>query len=112
MDLKKLGDQIAFSADKLKKLNLFLTERLCLDVYGLRPGQEQTPHAHADSDKVYVVLEGRCVFCIDGETVEEGPGAVVLARAGRVHGVRNPGPADARLLVAMTPPPAGAKSGG
>jgi quercetin dioxygenase-like cupin family protein len=94
-----------FSADKLKKHNLFQTDRFFLDVYCLKPGQSQKPHAHGESDKVYVVLEGTCRFRVGTDEEEQGPGVAVFAPAGEEHGVWNTGSQDARLLVMMTPPP-------
>ena len=79
--------------------------RFFLDVYCLRPGQAQTPHAHPGSDKVYVVLEGSPTVEIDGERQELREGDAVLCPAGSSHGVQNGSPRDARLLVMMTPPP-------
>lgn len=105
MDVKQLAAFAAFGEEKLRKHNLFETERFFLDVYCLRPGQAQRPHAHAGADKVYLVLEGRCRFTVGAETEEHGPGAAILAPAGSDHGVENPGPADARLLVLMAPRP-------
>ncbi len=96
----------AFSADKMRKTNLFDTERMFCDVYGLHPGQEQTAHAHASSDKVYFVLDGIGKFRIGEEEREVGTGEAVLAPAGTPHGVRNPGPARLTLLVFMAPKPA------
>lgn len=94
-----------FADDKLKKHNLFQTERFFLDVYCLQPGQAQKPHTHADADKVYLVLEGRCRFTVGSDTAEHGEGVAVFAPAGQPHGVENAGTANARLLVMMTPPP-------
>lgn len=105
MQIKRLGDFTGFSDAKLAKHNLFETSRFFLDVYCLLPGQAQKPHAHAGADKVYVVLEGRCRFTVGGETAEEGEGASVLCPAGEDHGVENPGPGNARLLVLMAPHP-------
>lgn len=105
MDVKHLSAFNAFSADKLRKHALFQTPRFFLDVYCLQPGQAQKPHAHPDADKVYVVLEGTCRFTVDAETATHGVGAAVMAPAGSAHGVDNPGPLPARLLVMMTPPP-------
>ncbi len=104
MDVKHLADFQQFRHDKLAKHNLFQTERFFLDVYCLEPGQAQAAHAHAGSDKVYVVLDGRCRFEVGGESGEYGPGAAVFCPAGSVHGVENAGPGRARLLVMMTPP--------
>jgi len=94
-----------FSEAKLQKHNLFTTERFFLDVYCLRPGQAQTPHAHAGSDKVYLVLEGRPTVELDGTSQELREGDAVLCPAGSSHGLRNASTADARVLVMMTPPP-------
>jgi len=105
MDAKSLSAYTQFSEEKLKKHNLFQTDRFFLDVYCLKAGQAQKPHAHEASDKVYVVLEGVCRFTVDGEVREHGEGIAVFAPAGSEHGVENPGPAAARLLVMMAPPP-------
>ncbi len=105
MDVRQLSTLQGFADDRLQKHNLFQTPRFFLDVYCLKPGQSQKPHAHADADKVYVVLDGQCRFTVDREVADHGPWTAVFAPAGSSHGVENPGPADARLLVMMTPPP-------
>ena len=103
--VQHLPEYRGFSEAKLQKHNLFTTERFFLDVYCLRPGQAQTPHAHPGSDKVYVVLEGVPTVEVDGERRELREGDAVFCPAGSSHGVRNGGAHDARLLVLMTPPP-------
>lgn len=105
MRTRQIADVRDFSAEKMAKHNLFQTERFFLDVYCLRPGQAQKPHAHAEADKVYVVLDGRCHFVVDGVEEEHGQGSAVFAPAGSSHGVENRSGADARLLVWMSPPP-------
>ena len=94
-----------FSAEKMKKNNLFTTERLFCDVYCFEPGQEQTPHSHAGSDKVYLVVEGTARIRIGDEDREVGAGTAVLAPSGIAHGVRNPGPDRLKLFVLMAPKP-------
>ena len=54
MEVRLLAAFTQFADDKLKKHNLFATERFFLDVYCLQPKQAQKPHAHAGADKVYV----------------------------------------------------------
>ncbi len=105
MKVQHLPDIRGFSDAKLQKHNLFTTPRFFLDVYCLRPGQAQMPHAHAGSDKVYLVLEGRPTVELDGESRELREGDAVLCPAGSSHGVRNGGATDARVLVLMTPLP-------
>jgi mannose-6-phosphate isomerase-like protein (cupin superfamily) len=109
MDLfRDARSAVAFAPDKMKKVNLFDTEHMFCDVYGLAPGQEQAAHAHADSDKVYFVLDGSATFHIGNEERRVGSGHAVLAPAGISHAVRNPGPEPVSLLVFMAPKPGGA----
>ncbi len=96
---------VAFAPDKMKKVNLFDTERMFCDVYGLNAGQEQTAHAHGGSDKVYFVLDGVGRFRVGDDEREVGAGTAVLAPAGASHAVRNAGPGRLTLLVFMAPKP-------
>jgi mannose-6-phosphate isomerase-like protein (cupin superfamily) len=102
---KDVRGAAAFSPEKMKKVNLFDTERMFCDVYGLHPGQEQTAHAHAGSDKVYYVIDGTGRFRIGDEERAVGSGTAILAPAGASHAVRNPGPDRLTLLVFMAPKP-------
>ncbi len=106
MDVFKNGRELVrFAPEKMQKVNLFDSPRMFCDVYGFEPGQEQTAHAHAGSDKVYYVIEGSGRFRIDGEEREVGAGHAVFAPAGSQHAVRNPGPGRLALLVFMAPKP-------
>ena len=96
---------VSFAPEKMKKVNLFDTERMFCDVYGLNPGQEQTAHAHAGSDKVYFVVDGVGRFRIGDSERDVGSGYAVLAPAGQSHAVRNPGPGSLTVLVFMAPKP-------
>lgn len=95
----------AFSGDKMKKTNLFETERMFCDVYGLLPGQEQKGHVHAGSDKVYYVLAGTGTFTVDGNERQLAAGNAVFAPAGASHAVRNDSQEPLSLLVVMAPKP-------
>jgi mannose-6-phosphate isomerase-like protein (cupin superfamily) len=86
MRVKHIGEAIRFSEGKMTKVNLFETERMFCDVYGLEPGQEQRLHKHSGADKVYVVLEGSGTFQIGAEERQLGPNTVVLAASGVEHG--------------------------
>ena len=91
--------------DKLSKTNLFESRRMFCDVYALAPGQEQAGHVHADSDKVYAVVEGRCRVSVGDEARALGPGEVAIAPAGVGHGLLNDSGAPCRVLVFMAPHP-------
>ncbi len=102
---KEVVSQLRFSAEKMQKVNLFDTERMFCDVYCFEVGQEQTPHAHKGSDKVYYVVQGTAQIRVGQETKAVGPGGIALAPAGADHGVQNLGPERVTLLVFMSPKP-------
>jgi len=94
-----------FRADRMAKVALARTDRALLDLYCLAPGQEQKPHAHADQDKIYVVVEGRARVAVGDREEALEAGEAVVAPAGTPHGIANPGPAPLLALVVVTPPP-------
>ena len=98
--------RIAFSPEKMKKVNLIDTPSLFCDVYGFEAGQEQTGHRHAVGDKLYYVLAGSGRIRVGAEEREVHPGELVCAPAGAEHAVRNSGPERLALLVMMAPKPA------
>ena len=105
MDVKNIRDLIRFSDAKMQKIPLFDSPRYFCDLYCLRSGQDQRIHSHAESDKIYFVLQGRGRFHIGGDERELGTGESVIARPGQEHGVTNPTAEDLVLLVFMTPRP-------
>lgn len=60
-------------------------------------------HVHHRDDEAWYVLEGRLGFRLGPETVEAGPGEVVLAPRGTPHTFWNAGPEPARYVLVMTP---------
>ena len=102
---KQVADQIAFSSEKMKKVNLFTTDRMFCDVYCFEPGQEQTPHTHTGSDKIYYVLDGRATVRIGQEIKELEAGDIAMAPSGAEHGVSNTSAEQLTVLVFMAPKP-------
>ncbi len=103
MDIKDISKAADFSPEKMKKINLFQTERVLCDIYALEPGQGQNPHTHNDSDKIYMVISGQAKLKIGGEEQTLGENQIVIAPAGQEHGVSNPGPGRLSVLVFMAP---------
>jgi quercetin dioxygenase-like cupin family protein len=56
------------------------------------------PHTHADHVDSFYVLEGEAEFLMGDEVVRVGPGTWVSAPIGVVHGFKNLGPGDLRML--------------
>lgn len=102
---RTITEALEFSPDKMKKNPLFASGRFFCDVYAFEPGQSQSGHRHADSDKVYFVLQGVGHFRVDAAERRLSAGAAVLCPAGSEHSVTNPGPDRLALLVFMAPPP-------
>ena len=105
MEVRDAAGLRAFSPEKMRKVNLFETERFFCDIYCFEPGQEQKPHSHDGSDKVYFVLEGTGQFQVGGEERRLGPHQSTLAPSGEEHSVRNPGPDRLVVLTYMAPRP-------
>ena len=106
MEIWRFGpEEWKFSGEKFQKVNLFETQRMFCDFYCFEPGQEQKAHTHAESDKIYYVVEGEGIFQVGEEERKLGPGYAVWAPPGKLHGVRNPGPDRLVTLVFMAPPP-------
>lgn len=103
MEIRRVADVGAYSAEKMTKSPVFASETMFFDVYALLPGQAQKVHAHAASEKVYLVLEGRGTVEIGGESATLGPGEAAIARAGEAHGIRNESDAPLRCLVLLCP---------
>jgi mannose-6-phosphate isomerase-like protein (cupin superfamily) len=61
------------------------------------------PHSHADHVDSFYVLEGEAEFLMGEETVRVGPGGYVAAPIGVVHGFRNAGDGELRLLNVHAP---------
>ncbi len=101
----RLAEHAKYQPDKMAKIALAATPRAQMDLYCLEPGQTQKVHAHEGQDKVYVVLQGRGRFTLDGADHALETGEALVAAAGRQHGVVNDSGQRLLLLVFMAPPP-------
>jgi mannose-6-phosphate isomerase-like protein (cupin superfamily) len=78
--------------------------RLSLVEHPLEPRALGSPlHTHRDEDEYSVVLEGRVGAQIGDQTVEAGPGTVLVKPRGVPHAFWNPADQPARLLEIISP---------
>lgn len=103
MKVITLADYQQFASDKMKKNNLFQTERLFCDIYCFEPGQEQKGHVHGHQDKIYIVLEGQGMFQVGTEQRVLVVGEGTMAPAGQEHGVKNHTSERLKVLVFVAP---------
>ena len=92
-------------ADKPFKQTFFQSERLLVGLNCLQTGQQQALHDHADQDKFYFVLAGRGLFTVGDSSQSCGPGELILAPAGIIHGVVNLGEELLTFLTVIAPFP-------
>ena len=62
-----------------------------------RPGQGPRLHRHP-YDETFIIQEGRVQVRVGSETLEAGPGDIVVGPAGVPHGFTNVGDGPARLV--------------
>src|SRR5262245_1197251 len=55
------ADHAAYRADKMGKSTIFESPRLLVGLNAFEPGQAHALHAHAETDKVYHVIDGEGV---------------------------------------------------
>ena len=61
----------------LKNLNV------CLNI--LHPGKETRGHEHADSDEVYIIMDGKGEFQLGEKRFEVETGDIILVKGGEFH---------------------------
>jgi mannose-6-phosphate isomerase-like protein (cupin superfamily) len=70
----------------------------------LQPGQATQRHHHAETEEIYVLLEGEAEMEVDGEIRNVGPGEAILIPAGAHHQIRAGKDAPLRFLCCCAPP--------
>lgn len=101
MDLR---DYVDFSPEAARRVRVFGTERLALDVWCIEP-QQATPVLHYEHQEVtYTVIGGRSWFVTDAGEVGLDPMGAMVVAAGVVHGIDNRA-ADPLIVVAVSAPP-------
>ena len=105
MVVKDVLARAQFNAEKMGKASLAAGDHLFAGLNAFEPGQEHKAHVHAGQDKLYFVLEGQGEVEVGEERLPVGPGDLVLAQAGEVHSLRNPGPERLVVMVVFAPPP-------
>ncbi len=67
------------------------------------PGGGPPPHVQSREDEGFYVLEGEITFVADGQRVIGRKGSFLNIPRGVVHGFKNEGAADARMLILVAP---------
>lgn len=69
--------------------NVLVTPEIRARLYHMKPGQVDRRHSHDLGHEIFLILEGRAEFNINGTVKEVGPGQMCVALADEIHQVRN-----------------------
>ena len=83
--------------------NVLVTPEIRARFLRMEPGQSAQLHSHDLGHEVFLILEGRVEFEIDGETEELGPGQMCVALADQPHRVRVLGDEPMTMYLSVTP---------
>ncbi len=83
--------------------NVLVTPQIRSRFMRMEPGQTAQIHSHDLGHEIFLVLEGRVEFEIDGETQELGSGQMCVALADQIHLLRAVGDAPMTLYLSVTP---------
>ena len=83
--------------------NVLVTPQIRSRFLKMEPGQSAQLHSHDLGHEIFLILEGRVEFEIDGETEELGPGQMCVALADQPHTVRVLGDEPMTMYLSVTP---------
>ena len=99
-----LRDYVSFGQDAARRVRVFATPRLAIDLWCLEPQQATPVLLHDEVDVTYTVLGGKSWFVTDEGEIGLDPMGALLVPAGVAHGIDNRSP-DPLVVVAAASPP-------
>ena len=83
--------------------NVLVTTQIRSRFMRMEPGEGGGAHSHDLGHEVFLVLEGRAEFTIDGETGIVGPGQMCVALVDQLHSLRVIGDEPMTMYLSVTP---------
>ena len=105
MIVRNVASLAEFTPEKMGKRSLAAGAYVYAGLNSFEAGQEHKAHTHADQDKLYFVIEGEGEAMVGDEAGPVSAGDLILAPAGVLHSMHNPGPGRLTVLVVFGPPP-------
>ena len=83
--------------------NLLVTPQIRCRFLKMAVGQFNAGHSHDLGHEIFLILQGRAEFDIDGERAVLGPGELCIALIDQYHTVRNVGDEEVVMFLSVTP---------
>ena len=83
--------------------NLLVTPQIRCRFLKMAVGQFNAGHTHDLGHEIFLILQGRAEFDIDGERAVLGPGELCIALTDQYHTVRNVGDDEVVMFLSVTP---------
>lgn len=83
--------------------NVLVTPQIRSRFLRMEPGEESGGHSHDLGHEVFLILQGRAEFTIEGETDELGPGEMCVALVDQFHSLRVIGDEPMTMYLSVTP---------
>lgn len=83
--------------------NILVTPEIRARFFRLEPGAVAKPHTHDLGHEVFLMLQGRAIFEIDGAREELGPGQMCVALVNQSHGITVTSPEPVIMYLSVTP---------
>ena len=83
--------------------NVLVTPQIRARLLRMEVGQVNRGHTHDLGHEVFLILQGRAEFEIEGEKAVLGPGQLCIALADESHTVRNVGDVPVIMYLSVTP---------
>ncbi len=83
--------------------NILITPQIRSRFLRMEPGQTASIHSHDLGHEIFLVLEGKAEFQINGQTDVVGPGQMCVALADEIHSVRVVGDDPMTMYLSVTP---------
>ena len=83
--------------------NLLVTPQIRCRFLKMAVGQFNAGHTHDLGHEIFLILQGRAEFEIDGERAVLGPGELCIALTDQYHTVRNVGNDEVVMFLSVTP---------
>jgi quercetin dioxygenase-like cupin family protein len=103
MNAFTLRDKLHYQSEKMAKVDLVATPRMIAGLNCFEPGQVQKVHAHAGSDKLYIVVEGSGEFLVGAEKRVLKTGDLLHVPESIEHGVVNTGAGRLAVMIVIAP---------